>query len=109
MSGVNLELFSKTVDQLSEQVRNRKVESVDLEKIGDDSTSFSKVLTSTIQETNELSIDADRKIHELVAGKSKDIHGTMIALEKAEISMRLMMQLRNKMVEAYQEVMRMQV
>ena len=39
----------------------------------------------------------------------KDIHGTMIALEKADISMRLMLQIRNKLVSAYEEVMRMQV
>ena len=41
--------------------------------------------------------------------ENKDIHGTMLALEKADLSMRLMLQVRNKLVSAYEEVMRMQV
>ena len=44
-----------------------------------------------------------------LTAENKDIHGTMIALEKADISMRLMLQIRNKLVSAYEEVMRMQV
>ena len=42
-------------------------------------------------------------------GGTKNIHETMIAIEKAEISFKLMLQVRNKILEAYQEVMRMQV
>ena len=45
----------------------------------------------------------------MLTADNKDIHGTMIALEKADISMRLMLQIRNKLVSAYEEVMRMQV
>ena len=45
----------------------------------------------------------------MLTSENKDIHGTMIALEKADISMRLMLQIRNKLVSAYEEVMRMQV
>ena len=52
---------------------------------------------------------AEAKQVELLTAENKDIHGTMIALEKADISMRLMLQIRNKLVSAYEEVMRMQV
>jgi len=45
----------------------------------------------------------------LMVSEKKDIHGTMLALEKADLSMRLMLQVRNKLVSAYDEVMRMQV
>jgi len=45
----------------------------------------------------------------LIAGESKNLHETMIAMEKADISFRLMMGVRNKIIEAYQEIMRMQV
>lgn len=117
MSGVNLEVFSQTVNQLSEQISNRQVKTgfdkIDTGRIqaGEESggATFGNVLKQALNETNELSKAADAKIEELVAGRSKDLHGTMIALEKADVSLRLMMQLRNKMIDAYQEIMRMQV
>lgn len=71
--------------------------------------SFSEMLKTSLSEVNQLQRDADRAIQELAAGKEKDIHQTMIALEKAEISFQFMMQVRNKIIAAYQEVMRMQV
>ena len=52
---------------------------------------------------------ADQKIEDLATGKSSNLHETMIAVEKADIALRLMVQVRNKMIDAYQEVMKMQV
>jgi flagellar hook-basal body complex protein FliE len=62
-----------------------------------------------MEEVNQLQNEADRSIEQLVAGESKNLHETMIAMEKANISFRLMMEVRNKIIEAYQDVMRMQV
>jgi flagellar hook-basal body complex protein FliE len=70
---------------------------------------FSEMLKNSLSEVNKLQRDADLAIREIAAGKDKDIHQTMIALEKAEISFQFMMQVRNKIIAAYQEVMRMQV
>ena len=50
---------------------------------------------------------SDYKMQELAVGKSQNIHETMIAAEKADVALRLMVQVRNKMIEAYQEMMRM--
>jgi flagellar hook-basal body complex protein FliE len=71
--------------------------------------SFDKVLQNSIQEVNQLQHAADRSIEQLIAGRSKNLHETMIAMEKADISFRLMMEVRNKIIEAYHEIMRMQV
>lgn len=71
--------------------------------------SFRKVLQTSIAEVNQLQHEADRSIEQLIAGRSRNLHETMIAMEKADISFRLMMELRNKIIEAYNEVMRMQV
>ncbi len=60
-------------------------------------------------EVNKDQVIADKKISEMVAGKSKDVPGTMIAMEKADVSLRLLMAVRNKLVSAYEEVMRMQI
>ncbi len=48
-------------------------------------------------------------MEKLQSGESKNIHEVMISMEKADISMRLTVQMRNKVLEAYQEIMRMQV
>lgn len=60
-------------------------------------------------EVNRLQAEADRKIEEFATSSEKDIHGTMIALQKADLSLRLMMQIRAKLTAAYQDVMRMQL
>ena len=59
-----------------------------------------------LQQVNQQQLTAEAKQVELLTAENKDIHGTMIALEKADISMRLMLQIRNKLVSAYEEVMR---
>jgi flagellar hook-basal body complex protein FliE len=71
--------------------------------------SFANVLKNKVQEINELQLDADKAISRVELEDSGSIHEAMIALEKASISFRAMMQVRNKILEAYQEVMRMQV
>jgi flagellar hook-basal body complex protein FliE len=67
------------------------------------------MLQTSIAEVNQLQNAADNSIEQLVAGRSRNLHETMIAMEKADISFRLMMEVRNKIIEAYNEVMRMQV
>ena len=69
------------------------------------SLTFEKLL----QDVNQQQLNAEAKQVELLVTDNKDIHGTMLALEKADLSMRLMLQIRNKLVSAYEEVMRMQV
>jgi flagellar hook-basal body complex protein FliE len=70
---------------------------------------FLDALSKTMEEVNEEQLKADHGIKELVAGKSKNIHETMLQIQKAELSLKAMMQVRNKVLEAYKEIMRMQV
>jgi flagellar hook-basal body complex protein FliE len=76
---------------------------------GQGKTSFGSILKDSIQEINQLQAKADQAIAKVEVENSGSIHEAMIALEKADISFRAMMQVRNKIIEAYQEVMRMQV
>ena len=71
--------------------------------------SFGAVLAESLAQVNALQHEADQAIRELAAGGSATLHETMLALDKADLSFRLMMQVRSKIVEAYQEVLRMQV
>ena len=68
---------------------------------------FIELLRAEVNRVNSTHASADRQVEDLVVGRSSDIHGTMIALTKADMSFRLMTQVRNKALEAYQEIMRM--
>lgn len=70
---------------------------------------FSEALKGSIAEVNQALVTADRAAEQIAAGETKNLHEAMIKLEEADISLRLMVQVRNKAVEAYQEIMRMQV
>ncbi len=69
---------------------------------------FKKILSKSIQETNHLLALADQSTQGMILGE-KDVHQAMIALEQANLAFRLMIQVRNKIVSAYEEIMRMQI
>ena len=71
--------------------------------------SFSKVLNDALQNVNQVQQSADTDAARLVAGDPVDIHDVMIGMEKANVAFGLTLQVRNKLVEAYQEIMRMQM
>lgn len=70
---------------------------------------FSETLTEAIGKVNEVQKESDVKMQELATGKTDDIAGVMLSAEKADIALRTMVQVRNKIIDAYQEIMRMQV
>jgi flagellar hook-basal body complex protein FliE len=70
---------------------------------------FGRTLSSAIEDAREKNEAADDAARNLVLGKDTDIHSTMIALEKADISFQFLMQIRNKIIAAYETVMRTQV
>lgn len=70
---------------------------------------FTSYLAESIEKANDIQRQADAAARELIAGRNKNIHETMLMLEKADMSFRLMMQVRNKVIDAYREIMRMQV
>ena len=70
---------------------------------------FGEFLTQALGDVNKLQNDSSKASFDLAAGKLQDVSQVTIAAEKATIAMQLTMQVRNKMIDAYQEVMRMQV
>lgn len=69
---------------------------------------FVETLRGAMDQVNELQGSADAKVGTLLNGSGMDVHSAMIAVEKADLSFQLMMQVRNKIVAAYQEISRMQ-
>jgi len=70
---------------------------------------FAQTFAKALEETVKAEAIADKQVEQFATGESKNLHEVMISLEKADISMRMMVQMRNKIVEAYQQIMRMQI
>ena len=73
------------------------------------SVPFAETLKGAITETSRLQNVADQTAMGVLTGNSANLHSAMIALEKADISFRTMLQVRNRVLDAYQEIMRIQV
>lgn len=75
----------------------------------DNSSSFSNMLQGAVQQVNQLQTTADRAAELVSSGQLQDLHVATIAMQKASLALDLTIQVRNKAIEAYQEIMRMQI
>lgn len=73
------------------------------------SRSFAEILKDAIGEVNRLQKEARQAIEDLAVGKEENIEKVVFTLQKADVALRLLVEVRNKAIEAYQEIMRMQV
>ncbi|PID72021.1 MAG: flagellar hook-basal body complex protein FliE [Desulfobulbus propionicus] len=73
------------------------------------SASFSEMLTNMTKDVHALEQEANRAMEQLHTGGEKNLHEAMISMEQADIALRYMVQVRNKALEAYQEISRLQV
>lgn len=80
-----------------------------VEKGGGGGVSFKEIVKDAVKEVNHLQSQADGFAVRLAAGDVEDVHQAMIAMQKAKLALDLTIQVRNKVIEAYQEIMRMQV
>jgi flagellar hook-basal body complex protein FliE len=70
---------------------------------------FGAWLASAVGDVNQQLARADQSLQQLAAGETQNLHQVMIALEEARIGVQLVVQVRNRLLEAYQEVLRMQM
>ena len=78
-------------------------------KVRKGAPSFSEVLKDSISKVAELEKEASEQTAKLVKMETQDVHNTMISVQKADLSFQMMMQIRNKIIDAYQEIMKIQV
>jgi flagellar hook-basal body complex protein FliE len=71
--------------------------------------SFSEILATSLTEVNNMQVEANKAIQKLASGQTKNISETMLAVENAELAFKTMNQVRMKVIEAYKEIMRMQM
>ncbi len=75
----------------------------------DDSSDFGGAIKNAIETIDKTQKDADKEIKKAITGESQDLHKTIIALQTADLKFQLGLQVRNKLIGAYEEIMRMQV
>lgn len=78
-------------------------------EVSTDPGGFLDSLKSAIGKANDVQVQAGQAVDALMTGQTQDIHRTMVALQQADVSFQLMMQIRNKLVTAYEEIQRMQI
>lgn len=106
MDGLTISNANRFLETGSLDNKSVKIETPSTQNAG---PSFADTLKEAVNNVNQLSLDADKKAQELATGKTDDIAGVMIATEKADVALRAMVQVRNKIIDAYQEIMKMQV
>lgn len=89
--------------------REMQSQGLALPETGGPDVTFGAMLENSLEKVNIAQHQSDDAIKELVAGRSKNIHETMLTIERADASLKMAMQVRNKILEAYREIMRMQV
>lgn len=87
-------------------VRNRLTNPESQPASGSQGPDFAQMLENAITQVNGEQKQAEQSMQDYISGKDPNLHNTLIALEKADVSFKLMMQVRGKLLEAYQEIMR---
>jgi len=72
-------------------------------------TDFAQELRNALGNVNDMQVDSERAMSDISTGSVKDLHQAAIAIDKAEISMKLMLEVRNKALNAYKEITRTQM
>lgn len=101
----------------SDQMRMmRGVESIQpvqtpgIEKTGQqDKPSFADFFSQQIQQVNELGLEGDRRVQSAMMGNEPNPHDAVLAMQKAEVSFKLMMSVKDKLEQAYQQILRAQI
>jgi len=95
MNDIRIDPLARNTFQRSENIKPKN------------GSGFGNVIDQAVKKVGKLENEADGAIVNMLQGKA-DIHQTMVALQKSDLSMRLLLAVRNKAIEAYREVMRMQ-
>lgn len=74
-----------------------------------DGDSFAEMLGGAIQSVDETMKESDQVTADFVAGKTENVHDVMIAMQRSQVSFQMMVEIRNKVLDAYHEISRMQI
>ncbi len=70
---------------------------------------FGEILKASLDEVNDMQKSGEKAMNDMATGQVKDLHQAALAIDKAEMSMKLMLEVRNKAISAYKEILRTQI
>ena len=76
---------------------------------GTSGPSFGDTVGRYLQNVNQEYLRSDQVVSDLVSGKSGDVHDVVMAVAKADLAFRMVLEIRNRLIDSYQEIMRMQI
>ena len=91
--------IDSNVNNITDKIKNSQKSDVD----------FADVLKNEIEETNELMQKAEKAESDIATGAVKDLAGASITIQKAELKMKMMLEVRNKAINAYKELLKTQI
>ncbi|WP_188205801.1 flagellar hook-basal body complex protein FliE [Alkalibacillus aidingensis] len=103
MNAINNQLFTQALNQPTNNNRAQQVTPNEAHQ------SFANTLKNAINEVNKTQHESNVKTEQLINGEAKDLHDVMITAEKAGVTLQTATEIQNKAIEAYREVMRMQI
>ncbi len=77
--------------------------------VGNNGVDFAQELKNALGDVNKMQVQSDQAMSDIATGSVKDLHQAALAIDKAEISMKLMLEVRNKALSAYKEITRTQM
>lgn len=98
---------------ITNNINTLKVGNLDSAKVSNskniDTKSFIETMKEAFEEVNKEQITSEQALADVASGQIKDLHQAAIAIGKAEMSMKTMLEIRNKAINAYKEILRTQV
>ncbi|MBX3436543.1 MAG: flagellar hook-basal body complex protein FliE [Planctomycetaceae bacterium] len=77
--------------------------------VGDDGAPFSDLMSRVLREINQPQLQAEQNVHSFLTGETDSVNDVVLSVAKADLTFRLFMEIRNRLISSYQEIQRMQV
>ena len=104
----NINLGSNNTEEINStnfsSVLNNEINKLNNKEEEFDGTSFSTIVSNAINKVNDAEITANNKIEALIKGEDVEMHEVMLAMQESSLSLQALIEVRNKVVEAYKEI-----
>ena len=104
MNTINMKSINFDSEIFSNKINSSIMTNENKDIINNSETSFGDVLKDTINKVNDVQVNANEKIEGLIKGDDITMHDVMLSMQEAQISMQLMLEVRNKLYDAYKEL-----
>lgn len=109
INGINDILSTSGSNEMLKKIESVNGKAEQIKDTANKGESFKELLSNFVNGVSEMQHEADDSVNKLATGEITDVHDVMVKVEEANLSFQLMMEIRNKLVDGYKEVMRMQV